>query len=129
MLERTVRHRIDILGSQLLAFWIGDAVIHSHDLATAIGVDPELDEFVEFVYGFYVQIARCAGALYTTGWFGANETTARRCESTGAAHPPRRSLISYRGQEPSSSGRGTTGMRKAALKRADEDFLRKLRPS
>jgi uncharacterized protein (TIGR03086 family) len=71
-LERTVHHRVDIPGSQLLAFWIGDAVVHSWDLATAVGVDPGLNEqLVELVYGYYAPIAQYAGALYTTGWFAA----------------------------------------------------------
>jgi hypothetical protein len=54
--------------SQLLASWISDAVIHSWDLATAIGVDPGLDEqLVEFVYGLLAPRAQ-TGALYATGW-------------------------------------------------------------
>jgi uncharacterized protein (TIGR03086 family) len=70
-LERTVHHAIDMPGSQLLAFWISDAVIHSWDLATAIGVDPGLDEqVVEFVYGLLAPRAQ-TGALYATGWVAA----------------------------------------------------------
>jgi uncharacterized protein (TIGR03086 family) len=74
-LERTVHHRVDIPGSQLLAFWLGDAVVHSWDLATAIGVDPGLDEqLAELVYGYYTGVyapAAQGGDLYTTGWFAA----------------------------------------------------------
>lgn len=71
-LQRTVRHRMgDIPGSLLLALLIGDTVVHSWDLATAIGVDPGLDEqVVELVYGNYALIAQ-SGTLYTNGWFAA----------------------------------------------------------
>lgn len=73
-LERTVHHAIDIPGSQLLAFRVGDNVIHSWDLATAIGVHPGLDEqLVDLVYGLLAPRAQ-SGALYTTGWFGAPTT-------------------------------------------------------
>jgi len=74
-LERTVHHRIgDILGSQLLVLLIGDTVVHSWDLATAIGVDPGLDEqLVEFVYGNYAPLTQ-RGAPYANGWFAAPTT-------------------------------------------------------
>lgn len=43
----------------LLALLIGDSVVQSWDLATAIGVDPGLDEhLVEFAYGTYVPIGK-----------------------------------------------------------------------
>ena len=69
-LGRTVHHRMgDMPGSQLLAFWIADVVVHSWDLAAAIGVNPGLDEqLVEFVYGHCALIAQ-RGALYANGWF------------------------------------------------------------
>jgi uncharacterized protein (TIGR03086 family) len=71
-LERTVHHPIgDIPGSRLLVMLIADSVVHSWDLATAIGVDPGLDEqLVELVYGQYAPRAQ-SGALYTTGWVAA----------------------------------------------------------
>lgn len=70
-LERTVHHRVDMPGSQLLALWIGDAVVHSWDLATAIGVDPGLDDqLAELVYGFYAPRAE-GDALYINRWFAA----------------------------------------------------------
>ncbi len=71
-LQRTVHHRIgDMPGSELLVQLIGDCVVHSWDLATAIGVDPGLDEqLVEFAYGFYAARAR-SGILYVNGWFAA----------------------------------------------------------
>jgi uncharacterized protein (TIGR03086 family) len=71
-LERTVHHPIgDIPGSRLLVMRIADSVVHSWDLATAIGVDPGLDEqLIEFVYGNYAPRAQ-SGALYATGWFTA----------------------------------------------------------
>jgi len=66
----------DIPGSLLLVLLIGDTVVHTWDLATAIGVDPGLDEqLVEFVYANYALIAQ-SGTLYTDGWFAA-PTTAR----------------------------------------------------
>jgi uncharacterized protein (TIGR03086 family) len=71
-LERTVHHHIgDMPGSELLVQLIGDCVVHSWDLATAIGVDPGLDEqLVEFAYGFYASRAQ-SGVLYVNGWFAA----------------------------------------------------------
>jgi uncharacterized protein (TIGR03086 family) len=74
-LERTVHHRIgDIPGSALLALLIGDSVVHSWDLAIAIGVNPGLDEqLVEYVYGNYAPIAQ-SGAIYANGWFAAPAT-------------------------------------------------------
>jgi uncharacterized protein (TIGR03086 family) len=72
VLERTVHHPVgDIPGSRLLAQLITDSVVHSWDLATAIGVDAGLDEqLVELVYGFLAPRAQ-SGALYTTGWVAA----------------------------------------------------------
>jgi uncharacterized protein (TIGR03086 family) len=54
-LERTVHHPIgDMPGSELLVQLVADLVVHSWDLATAIGVDPGLDEqLVELAYEFY----------------------------------------------------------------------------
>lgn len=71
-LERTVHHRIgDMPGSELLVQLIGDCVVHSWDVATAIGVDPGLDEqLVKFAYGFYASRAQ-SGILYVNGWFAA----------------------------------------------------------
>jgi uncharacterized protein (TIGR03086 family) len=70
-LERTVHHTYDIPGSQLLAFRIADNVIHSWDLATAIGADPGLDEqLAEFVYRLLAPRAQ-SGALYATGYISA----------------------------------------------------------
>jgi len=70
-LERIVHHAYDIPGSQLLAFRIADNAVHSWDLATAIGVEPGLDEqLAEFVYGLLAPRAQ-SGALYATGWIAA----------------------------------------------------------
>ncbi len=56
-------------GSELQLFWISDAVVHSWDLATAIGVEPGLDEhLVEFVSEF---IAPRAQRFSAAGWFAA----------------------------------------------------------
>lgn len=71
-LERTVHHLIgDISGSQLLGIRIAENVVHSWDLATAIGVAPGLNEqLVELVYEPLAPIAQ-SGALYTTDFFAA----------------------------------------------------------
>lgn len=61
----------DIPGSRLLTQLIDDSVVHSWDLATAIGVDPGLDEqLVETVYEYYAPRAQ-NGFLYATGYFAA----------------------------------------------------------
>lgn len=69
-LERIVHHPVgDVPGSRLLAMRTSENVIHSWDLATAIGVDPRLDErLVEVVYEFQAPRAQ-SGALYATGYF------------------------------------------------------------
>jgi uncharacterized protein (TIGR03086 family) len=73
-LERTVHHTVDIPGRQLLALRIVDNVIHSWDLASAIGVDPGLDEqLVEISYRLLAPMAQ-SGALYTTGLVSAPMT-------------------------------------------------------
>jgi uncharacterized protein (TIGR03086 family) len=71
-LERTVHHPIgDLPGSRLVGMRVAGSVIHSWDLATAIGVDPGLDEqLIELVHGYFAPRA-ANGALYTTGWFAA----------------------------------------------------------
>jgi hypothetical protein len=73
-LERTVHHTVDIPGRQLLALRIVDNVIHSWDLASAIGVDPALDEqLVEITYRLLAPMAQ-SGALYATGLISAPTT-------------------------------------------------------
>jgi uncharacterized protein (TIGR03086 family) len=74
-LERTVHHRIgDIPGSELLPLLIGDSVVHSWDLAAAIGVDPRLDEqLVDYAYQTYAPLAQ-SGAIYVNGWFATPAT-------------------------------------------------------
>ena len=69
-LERTVRHRIGgVPGSELLVQLVADCVVHSWDLATAIGVDAALDEqLVELAYGFYAPRMQKA-AIYAYDWF------------------------------------------------------------
>jgi uncharacterized protein (TIGR03086 family) len=69
-LERIVHHPIgDIPGSRLLAMRTTDNVVHSWDLATAIGEDPRLDErLVEVVYEYLAPRAQ-SGAMYATGLF------------------------------------------------------------
>jgi uncharacterized protein (TIGR03086 family) len=69
-LHRTVHHTIgDMPGSELLVQLVADCVVHSWDLATAIGVDPELDEqLVELAYQFYAPRMQ-KEAIYAYGWF------------------------------------------------------------
>jgi uncharacterized protein (TIGR03086 family) len=69
-LERTVHHTVgDIAGNQLLGLLVMDSVIHSWDLATAIGVDAGLDEqLVDQVYGILAPRAE-GGSLYARGSF------------------------------------------------------------
>jgi uncharacterized protein (TIGR03086 family) len=69
-LERTVHHRIgDMPGSELLVQLVADLVVHSWDLATAIGVDPGLDEqLVELAYVFYAPRMQ-KEVTYAYGWF------------------------------------------------------------
>ena len=69
-LERTVHHTIgDMPGRQLLVQLVADCTVHSWDLATAIGVDPGLDEqLIELSYEFYVSLMR-QDAVYGYGWF------------------------------------------------------------
>jgi uncharacterized protein (TIGR03086 family) len=69
-LERTVHHTIgDMPGSELLVQLVADLVVHSWDLATAIGVDPGLDEqLVELAYEFYAARMQ-KDAIYADGWF------------------------------------------------------------
>ena len=69
-LERTVHHPVgDMPGSQLLGLLVMDSVIHSWDLATAIGMDPELDEqLVDQVYELLAPRAE-GGGLYARGSF------------------------------------------------------------
>jgi uncharacterized protein (TIGR03086 family) len=69
-LERTVHHTIgDMPGSELLVQLVADAVVHSWDLATAISVDPRLDEqLVELAYEFYAPRMQ-NDAWYAYGWF------------------------------------------------------------
>jgi uncharacterized protein (TIGR03086 family) len=69
-LERTVHHTIgDMPGRQLLVQLVADCVVHSWDLATAIGVDPGLDEqLIELSYEFCVPLMQ-EDAVYAYGWF------------------------------------------------------------
>jgi len=73
-LERAVTHPTmgEMPGSRLLVQLVSDAVIHSWDLATAIGADPGLDDrLIEFAYAFYTAPPFTDGALYTIGYFAA----------------------------------------------------------
>jgi uncharacterized protein (TIGR03086 family) len=60
-----VHHTIgDMPGKQQLVQLVADCVVHSWDLATAIGVDPGLDEQL-IVYLPLMQ----KDAVYAYGWF------------------------------------------------------------
>jgi uncharacterized protein (TIGR03086 family) len=65
-----VHHTIgDMPGKQLLVQLVADCVVHSWDLATAIGVDPGLDtELVELAYEFYAPRMH-QDVMYAYGWF------------------------------------------------------------
>jgi uncharacterized protein (TIGR03086 family) len=69
-LERTVHHTIgDMPGSELLVQLVADCVVHSWDLATAIGMDPGLDDqLVALAYEFYAPRMQ-KDARYADGWF------------------------------------------------------------
>jgi uncharacterized protein (TIGR03086 family) len=69
-LERIVHHPIgDMPGSELLVQLVADCVVHSWDLATAIGVDPGLDgQLVELACEFYAPRMQ-KDAMHTYGWF------------------------------------------------------------
>jgi uncharacterized protein (TIGR03086 family) len=59
----------DMPGSELLVQLVADAVVHSWDLATAIGVNAGLDEqLVELAYEFYAPRLQ-KEAMYAYGWF------------------------------------------------------------
>jgi hypothetical protein len=64
-----VHHPIgDVTGSQLLGFRIGDATLHSWDLARALGIDETLEpELVESVWGQLEPISAIIGEI---GVFG-----------------------------------------------------------
>jgi hypothetical protein len=65
-----VHHGIgDMPGSELLVQLVADLVVRSWDLATAIGVDPGLDEqLVEFAYVFSAPRMQ-KEVMYAYGWF------------------------------------------------------------
>lgn len=69
-LERIVPHpAFDMPGSQLLDFRIGDQLVHTWDLARAIGADETLDpELVDFVLESLLPLAE---AVPASGAFGA----------------------------------------------------------
>jgi uncharacterized protein (TIGR03086 family) len=69
-LGRTVHHRIgDMPGSGLLVQLVAGLVVHSRDPATAVGVDPGLDEqLVELACAFYAPRMRTE-VMYAHGWF------------------------------------------------------------
>jgi uncharacterized protein (TIGR03086 family) len=69
-LERTVRHTVgDMAGRQLPVQLAADCVVHSRDLAAAIGVDPGRDEqLIELSYEFCVPLMQ-NDAVYAYGWF------------------------------------------------------------
>jgi uncharacterized protein (TIGR03086 family) len=72
-LERIVPHpAFDMPGSQLLDFRIGDTLLHTWDLARAIGADDRLDaELVEFVWQ---SLEPLADLLPASGAFGAGRS-------------------------------------------------------
>ena len=76
-LERTVRHPTmgAMPGSQLLTQLTADIIVHSWDLATAIGADPGLDDqLAEFAYAFYEPLCVDGGVVYAMGYFAPPAT-------------------------------------------------------
>ena len=68
-LERTVHHPIgDVSGSQLCDFRVGDATLHSWDLARAIGADEALDPVL--VDAVWAQFEPLSPIIATIGLFG-----------------------------------------------------------
>jgi uncharacterized protein (TIGR03086 family) len=71
-MERTVRHPSmgEMPASRLLVQLVSDIVLHSWDLAIAIGADPGLDDqLVELAYAFYSTPPLAGDDLYATGFF------------------------------------------------------------
>jgi hypothetical protein len=73
---------------QLLVQLVADCAVHSWDLATAIGVDPGLDEqLIELSYEFYLPLMQ-KDAVYAYGWFKPPaRPPPRRGRRAGAAPP------------------------------------------
>jgi len=92
-LERTVRHRIgDMPGNELLIQLIADCVLHSWDLATAIGVRAGLDErSSSSPASSMYEGCRTTPCMRTAGQAAGKATTPRR-HVFGATRPSRRSL-------------------------------------
>ena len=69
-LERTVHHTIgDMPGRQQLVQLVAGCVVHSWDLATAIDVDPGLDEqLIELSCELCLPLMQ-KDAVYAYGWF------------------------------------------------------------
>ena len=101
-LERMVPHpAFDMPGSQLLDFRIGDTLLHTWDLARAIGADDRLDaELVEFVWQSLEPLAEL---LPASGAFGAG-----RSEMLAVGAPLQDRLLDLSGRRPGLSRRENT---------------------
>ena len=88
-LERTVHHTIgDMPGRQLLVQLVADCVVHSWDLAAAVGVDPGLDEqLIELSYEFYLPLMQKGRRIRLRLVQAAREPPPRRGHRAGAAPP------------------------------------------
>lgn len=94
VLERSVPHpAFDMPGSQLLDFRIGDTLLHTWDLARAIGEDDRLDpELVEFVWR---SLEPLGDLLPDSGAFGAG-----RSGTVGADDALQARLLDLSGRRP-----------------------------
>jgi uncharacterized protein (TIGR03086 family) len=93
-LDRTVHHpAFDMPGSQLLDFRIGDLLVHTWDLARAIGGDENLDP--ELVDAVLASLLPLEAALPASGAFGA-------CASGGLGEhaPSQLRLLDLTGRRP-----------------------------
>lgn len=93
-LERIVPHpAFDMPGRQLLDFRIGDTLLHTWDLARAIGADDRLDaELVDFVWQSLEPLAEL---LPASGAFGSG-----RSETLPADVPLQDRLLDLSGRRP-----------------------------
>lgn len=93
-LTRTVHHRVgDMPGGQLLEFRTSDYVLHTWDLARAVGADEHLDaELVALIWEGMVPMAPMMGK---TGQFGAGPSG-----SLGEDAPLQARLLDLSGRRP-----------------------------
>jgi uncharacterized protein (TIGR03086 family) len=94
-LDRTVAHpRVGAISCmQFLGMRVGDALLHSWDLARAIGADDELD--TELVALVWAQMSAMAASLGTSGVFGSGPSG-----QVGEDAPLQARLLDLSGRRP-----------------------------